>query len=242
MAGLLYKDFIAVKGKWYVILMAVSFLLMLVLRIVLPTDKGDVIVFLLASFIVIILLAVVFFHLETSVVAVDEGRRRKCYCFSLPVSERQYVASKYIFILLAFYVVTSFSMMSGLLCAVNSKNAEMLMQSTMLQQIVPLMACLLLFAVALELPFLICLGTRRGYQLKLGIFLVLAFLALAYVFFGDLSILDRVSVDNISEYVKEHQEIYMLAQMLTTLGTLGIYYVSYRIACIFFAGLEREDD
>lgn len=242
MAGLLYKDFIAVKGKWYIISMAAGFLLMMVLRMVLPPDQGDVIVCLLATFIVIILLALVIFNLETSVVAVDEGRRRRCYCLSLPVSEKQYVASKYIFILLAFYVVISFSMMSGLLCSINCENAEMLMQSTILQQMVPIMACLLLFMAALELPFLICLGTRRGYRLKLGIMLALAFWVLVYVFFGDLSILDKISMDKICGYVKEHQEIYMLIQMFITLGTLAVYYVSYRITCVFFAGLEREDE
>ena len=80
--------------------MAAAFLILLSLRLMLPDEKGDVIVNLLASFIVTILFALVIFNLETSIVAADEGRKRRCYCLSLPVSKRQYVASKYVFILI----------------------------------------------------------------------------------------------------------------------------------------------
>lgn len=242
MAGLLYKDFIAAKGKWYVFAMAAAFLILLSLRLMLPDEKGDVIVNLLASFIVTILFALVIFNLETSIVAADEGRKRRCYCLSLPVSKRQYVASKYVFILISFYIAISFSEMLGFLCVIQCNNEEMLNYSTMLQQIVPLMACILLLVPALELPFLICLGTGRGYLMKLGIIFGVAFLVLTYMLFGDLSILDRISMETIFGYIKGHPQIYMIAQLVIIFGILGIYYISYRITCRFFIGLEQEDD
>ena len=86
MAGLLYKDFVAVKGKLYVTVMLVLLVLMLAVRIAGPAVYIDEMVWAISVFASLGLYAVVGGMLEISLIATYECRKQNQYFLILPIS------------------------------------------------------------------------------------------------------------------------------------------------------------
>ena len=95
MAGLLYKDFVAIKGKIYVAVMAGVLGVFLGLRLAVRNEMIDVLICMLYTCIVLTLYFFVLSNIEISLITVDEKRNQKNYFLSLPVSKQKYIASKY---------------------------------------------------------------------------------------------------------------------------------------------------
>lgn len=172
----------------------------------------------------------------------DDGTKQRQYFLSTPVTVRQYVASKYIFLLLAFYAVLMIGCLMGSVgrigCA--DKEVEALLESFV--SLLPAIACIMLFAAAVELPFFIGFGVKHGTRLKTGLFLLLFFVGIVYLFFGNLQILERFSLVELLKYLTMHQELLLCLEVFLPYAALGFYYLSYRITCILFARKEWEDD
>ena len=114
MAGLLYKDFVGIKGKITVILFSLATIVFLVVRIIFPgvTDAvsdgevNDIILMLC----VLMLIFVGFFMISSWTVAIcrnDEKCKARRFVNALPLAKNSYIASKYIFIAIAVYVIFS---------------------------------------------------------------------------------------------------------------------------------------
>lgn len=155
MAGLLYKDFAAIKGRVYVVGAVAVLILSLALRLILPKELGDYL--LVPGGISIILLAFmgILYQIEVSLLETDEGKKQKHYFLSLPVTGKQYVASKYLFILLAFYFVLSFGLLMGFIFDINCETEEMQKLLIGFMGALPVLACTLLIVPTIELPFLL---------------------------------------------------------------------------------------
>ena len=123
MSGLLYKDFLAVKGKRIlVITLAVTFSFLL-LRIFLPGSDFKETATGTASFedgiydmflwVFPLLGAVVFFSLPSvlikGLIAEDEKSRIKAFTKSMPLGKFTYIASKYVFLAVIVYAALSVS-------------------------------------------------------------------------------------------------------------------------------------
>ncbi len=242
MAGLLYKDFMAVKGKMYVIAGIIVLLLAFLLRIAVPVEEADVFMLTLCICVAGILYVLIVAKLEVSVLSADEGRKQKQYYLSLPVSIRQYVASKYLFLLLAFYVAMSVSMLIGTIGRIHCGSEEIDQMIHQWMALVPVLACVFLLIPAIELPFLMAYGVKKGGRLKTGFLISFFFLGIVYLMFGDLSIFDEISVVCILKNLAEHQEMLLILQVLVPYITLGLYYLSYRISCRLFGRKEWGDD
>lgn len=242
MAGLLYKDYVAVKGKVYIRSILAIFLVIVVLRLLLPPSEVDIMVMSLWLTSVIILYMVILGKLEVSLVSVDEGRRNKQYYLSLPVGKKQYVASKYIFVLLAFYITLFFGTVAGQMCLVHCQDDTTNNIINQCMGLLPLLACSFLIVPAIELPFFIGFGSKKGSRIKTAIFFIVFFAVIVYMLFGDLSIVDKISLVAIINYCKKHQELVFVLDVVAPYLTFGFYYLSYRISCLLFERKEWEDD
>lgn len=242
MAGLLYKDFVAVKGKLYVTVMLVLLVLMLAVRIAVPAVYIDEMVWAVSVFASLGLYAVVVGMLEISLIAADEGRKQKQYFLSLPISGKQYVASKYLFLLLAFWVVLSFSVLLQSICLIRCENEAMQEIIMGFDSLLPILTCGFMLISAIELPFFIGIGTKRGRQVKTGLLLLIFFLIIVFLLFGDLTLLDRINFMEVILYMKNHPGLLLCLQVFAPYGVLVLYYVSYRMSCVFFANRGWEND
>ena len=242
MVGLLYKDFVAVKGKLYVTVMLVLLVLMLAVRIAVPAVYIDEMVWAVSVFASLGLYAVVVGMLEISLIAADEGRKQKQYFLSLPISGKQYVASKYLFLLLAFWVVLSCSVLLQSICLIRCENEGMQEIIMGFDSLLPILTCGFMLISAIELPFFIGIGTKRGRQVKTGLLLLIFFLIIVFLLFGDLTLLDRINFMEFILYMKNHPGLLLSLQVFAPYGVLVLYYLSYRMSCAFFGNRGWEND
>ena len=246
MAGLLYKDFVAVHGKLYVtILLSVTALLTLFCISPLPAAadySGAIIVVALVALAAMTLPLIVVMSIENSLISVDEGVRKKAYLLSLPVSKREYVASKYLFILISYYVILSVLVIWAQFANIHMSEAfpENILMDVM--GLLPLWIQVLLVLSALELPFLINVGVRAGNAIKTAIMAMLLYVVFAYMLFGDMTVLEKFDLVTVLEWMEQHVEITMTLQVLAPVLAGGLYYLSYRIAAALFERREQGDE
>ncbi len=246
MAGLLYKDFIAVHGKVYAgILLGITVFLALFSISPLPAAADYGVAIIVGGLVAVAAMAlpmVVAGAVETAIIHVDEGAKKKAYLLSLPVSKRQYVASKYIFVLICYYVILSVTVIWAQF--VNGCMEEALQKSFLMDAmgLMPLWIQVLMIVSAIELPFFLSVGVKAGNAVKTSILAILFFAIFAYMLFGDVSVLDHLDLSVVINWMKEHMVITMTIQVLGPVIVGGLYYLSYRIAAALFERKEREDE
>lgn len=242
MVGLLYKDFVAIKGRIYLIFLSLGMVLTVLLRMALHFEGIDLIIFTLYFCFTMILFLFLVNKIETAIIATDEGRKRKNYCLGLPISKQTYVASKYIFLLIGFFVVMSMLILLGSFCRIGCEDKVMEGNIIQLIGLVPSLACIMLFISSIELPFFIGFGSKKGAYLKTGLLIACFFLIIVYLMFGNLDIFDQISIINLFNYLEKHPDIALTCQVFIPYCSLGLYYVSYRISCLLFLRREWEND
>ena len=242
MAGLLYKDFAAVKGKAYVIGILLIMGAMILCRLTLPAEETDIAVWAASLLVTALLLCPMIGKLEISIIFADEGKKQKQYFLSLPLSPQQYVASKYVFVLIAFYSLLSVSMMLQSICLIGCEDRMVQELAPAFQSVLPVLFCMALLVPAVELPFFIGFGTKAGGRIKTGLLVAVFFLIIVFLLFGDLTIFDRINFISILHYLDRHTGVVLCANVLAPYVSLLLYYLSYRIACRLFAGKGWEND
>ena len=242
MAGLLYKDFIALKGKIYIVGGMILFGITMFLRFFVSIEGMDMLLLFFTFTVTMLLFLFLLMKLEISLIAVDDGKKQRQYFLSTPVTVRQYVASKYVFLLGAFYLIL---MLGFLMCSVSMigcTDREVAELISSFASLLPVAACMMLFMVSLELPFFLGFGVKHGNRIKTGLILVIFLGGIIYLLFGDLAILDRLSLEGLLRYLTEHQELLLCIEVFLPYLALGMYYLSYRIACVLFERKEWQND
>lgn len=242
MLGLLYKDYIAVKGKYFLMALLGQFLLVTVIRLMVVDEVVDMLLPPLVLTWLCLFAIAIPFAFELSLVKTDEGRKQKQYFLSLPVSRRQYVASKYIFLAIAFYMIQAVATFEFVVCQVNLQSQEMQANMTSVQMLVPACIAICMIICAFELPFFIGMGVKKGMAAKEGLFFIFFFIAVAYIMFGDLSIMEEANLMALIEYFTKHTEIMMSVQVLAPVVSIILFYASYLLSAKIFEGKEWEDE
>lgn len=246
MAGLLYKDFVAVHGKIHTVaLLALTVALGLFSASPLPAVgdyNGAVMICFLVFIMSMTLPLTVGMSITGSLIAVDEGARKKAYLFSLPVNKRQYVASKYIFILICYYVTLSVIVLWVQFASIFSDKASMGDLLAGVSGLAPLWIQVLLMLNAVELPFLIVKGTRMGGAIKTTILAMLMYAIFGFMLFGDISFLDSSILLNLANWMEANEETLMVLQVIGPVIVGILYYLSYRISVACLERKEQEDE
>ncbi|MBQ2275241.1 MAG: ABC-2 transporter permease [Lachnospiraceae bacterium] len=241
MGGLFYKDFIATKAYYYVIAMLGLFFFILLGHGLLPVDQEtlDILFMTLILIIICTLFMVIIGNVEVNLMKADEGNKRRAYMLSLPVSKKQYVASKYLFLLLSFYTVLSASLLYIQIFIANCKTdlASGLIEGV--AALLPVIAFTFLVVTAIELPFYFAFGTDKGGRVKTGLLVGVFFVGIVYILFGDLSIFDSWSLEAVVEFVKKHPKEVMILQLISPYLSMLVYYISYIVSCKLI-GREEE--
>ncbi len=253
MGGLLYKDFVAMKGKRICIVLLSAITLLCILRVIFPgsmaegldlvleNDQGTKINGLDIMFATIYLCIV-----GTMVCFVDEWCTRlseadascvriKNFVYSLPVSANSYVASKYVFIVISTYVLISLLSLAGIVLAAFAETGYALDIIRMCEMLVLPVTSLLIFMASIELPMYILLGKEKGNLVKIALVLLIAFVLIGLMLFADISwFLERKDffVRFYNWYMK-HQTEMTLVSLLSPTINLILLYISYRITVFF---------
>ncbi len=248
MGGLLYKDFISVKGKKLVWTMLSLTLIYSGLRFAFPgtventffmaVNESGQMINMADSFFVIglwIFLIAVLGLMNGWTAKIVEGERKnkiKGYLCSLPIEKNTYIASKYIFIAVAAYLFMSLAfvwdIVGNAFCA-EGPFSDML---SMISSFIPTVTALALFSAALELPMFLLMGKEKAMLIKTAIILAIAFVCIGFLFFGDLNWLnENFNPAVFMEWCEAHVLLVLLIQITTPVVILILYYLSYRLTC-----------
>lgn len=244
MSGLLYKDFIATKCGYLLGGILAGLGLLWLCGMFLPVSKELLDISL--AFIMLLIIGGMYFIvisvLEVSVMNSDCGKKKQAYILSLPVSGKDYVASKYLFMLISLYVAMGVSMVYIFVFDAICQTDMVREMVELIGNLLPLLACVLVFIPAVELPFYFAFGTKAGGQVKTGLVVTLFFIITVYLMFGDLTLLEQFNIMTLIEYLQEHQNRLMIFQGMLPYISILTYYISYCLACSLFVGKEREYD
>ena len=258
MGGLMYKDFVAIKGKRICIILLLFIALLCILRMIFPgsmaeglgliaeNDQGLKVntldLMFVMPYICIIFSIVCFIDIWCARLSeADESCSRiKNYVSSLPVSANSYVASKYVFIVIATYVLISLLSITGIVLAAFAEAGYVLDILRMFEVMVLPVTSLLILIASIELPLYILFGREKGNLVKVAISLLLVFVLIGFMLFADMSWLsdrDKFFVNFFNWFMKYRTEV-TLVSYLTPIIDLILFYISYRITVYFKARQE----
>lgn len=255
MAGLLYKDFVSIGGKKLVALLSGLTVLFTVLRIAFPgttdasfflveNEDGELInildtFFILGFGVFLIFLCSLLNGWVKKLVEGDEKTKIRGYLQALPLGRQTYIASKYVFLFASAYVFLSIAMCWNIIANAFCRKGVLSDALTMLNALVPSVIYVMLLSAALELPLFLTIGRARAMYIKTAIWLVIAFVLIGFLFFGDLEwISQHVNVFAFVRWYQNHQFAIALVNILFPVITLLLYALSYRITCHF---MERAE-
>ena len=245
MSGLLYKDFISVKGKKLTITFLVIFAVMIAVRILMPyifsslpdadLDMGDMMAdglyWIIGMLLFTMMFGTVICSCPTKLVEDDKTRGRVIdYYSSLPVTKKQYIASHYIFIGIMAYVVFSFSMIWYVIGSSLCRTEQIKPLWNITQLVVFSFVLFSILCAAIDLGAFISLGSSKGKAVRVAMLMLLCTAILWYFFFGDVK---DVSLEIITNWIMAHQFELSLVEVTGPFIVLSIYYLSYRISCHF---------
>lgn len=249
----MYKDFVAIKGKRICIILLSAIALLCILRVIFPGSMAEGMDFVLkddagteingldimfvTAYYSIVLTMVCFIDIWCARLSEADAScaRIKNYVSSLPVSANSYVASKYVFITIATYVLISLLSITGIILAAFTEPGRGLDLIRMCEVLVLPVTSLLILVASVELPIYILLGREKGNLTKVAIALLLVFVLIGFMLFADISWLSEKTeflVRFINWYMKYQTEI-SLVSYLSPVVDLVIFYLSYRITVFF---------
>ncbi len=258
MGGLLYKDFVAVGGKRLVLCLSLFTIAYIVLRVLFPgtteipgfmaiNDNGELIniidtFFFMGECLIIIEGGYLINDLSSKIIQFDEKGRIRSYFCALPIEKKTYVASKYIFIGIAAYIIFSLYMLWHVV-ALAFMGAEYLKEFTyaIAGFSIPFI-CLILLTTAFELPMFLLMGKGKAMMIKVGFIMFLGLLVLGFLLFGDLTVVENWDIENVINWINKHEFELILISVLSPVITMALYYASYRITTHFYERKESTDE
>lgn len=240
MTGLLYKDFISIKGKLVTCVAIALLFLTFILRFTFRSEEASVIFLMLYLTYAFGFIALLYFGLSSLLFPTTASINIKRTLFSMPMTKKLYVQEKYIFILIVLYTVTSYLYFEGailrLFCDTSMDVLLSGFQTTLI-----FIAGIFLFLFAIEMIFIFSFGEKKGALVKTGGLVIFFFVFIIFILFGDFSALAKfnLDMDHVIEYCATHKDI--ITFLLITSPIIGAltYGVSYRISLHNFE--KRED-
>ena len=108
--------------------------------------------------------------------------------------------------------------------------------------IIPIITTGMMTLAAIELPFFIGAGYKKGKILKQGILEGFFVVFIVYLLFGDLTVFEKFSLEIFVTWLEEHQDVVNALHVFTPVIGLAVFYISYRISCFLYERRELSDD
>lgn len=258
MGGLLYKDFVSIDrvGKLRVTWILTAFtLLYIALRMAFPgtLEISDFIVidaegetvnlidaFFFAAFACQLIISLTLVS-GAKIMENDEKNRIKEYLSSMPIGKHAYVASKYIFIAAAAYVIYSLDSIWGVTCTAFCRGGQLQDMAIMLTSFVLTAVLIVLLLAAFEIPLYIYFGKEKAMRVRVMFWMLIAFVAIGFVMFGDITVVSNLDLLAIVEWVEKHNAGIVIFQNMAPVIVLIFYYLSYRFSRYLYHKKECEN-
>lgn len=259
MGGMLYKDFLAVKGKKILILVLAFTLLFIALRLALPgadmVQSGetgeeirfadgnmiDAFLWTMPALFTVAGIGLPFVWIK-GLVAQDEKNKIMAYTKSLPFGKNTYIASKYIFLAVAVYAAMSMELIWCEIYFSRSGDNSFTDIVKTLQSFLIIFSSASLFIAGIELPFFLTLGSKKATGVKSAILEILFLFVIGWFFFGNLDVFGNIDLFNYIEWTKTHEfELNMMIVFCPVIAS-ALYFLSYKLTCAVCRNREADID
>ena len=239
MNGLLYKEFRQNRSMLLIACGIALVLLIMPIKAVIEASDSMILLF-KAAFTVAV------FFLTGAVQQIffqsDEQKKWAYFISATPKSVEGMLWTKY----------TAVFMVSGICfiyCFVADCALCIFAEDSMIAPIIDQLIYIQLFLRAIEIPFWVRFGTKRGSMVKAAFALAIIFAAIIYLLFGDLSIFnsEKSFADMVYEMLSDFTEgnvpdWVFLVQGIFPFAAAALYYFSYKISCkLYLKGVEEFD-
>ena len=239
MAGLLYKDFTAIKGRRFLAFTIAVTLVFIILRVSFPgsayledfmamDENGNEVNIIDSFFLMFIVFNIILSadwinKLVSRIVVNDEKNKIRNYLFSMPVGRKTYIISKYVCVLAA----TAFMFLIFLLWFVLFKaymgdavNGDFV---KLAERFLPSFMAIGLLLASFELPMYLFWGRGKTMIIKISFLMLCGFFVVGFVLFGDLSFFERIDIEKVLIWVAVHSRGIKLFTRLFPAGVLVIF-------------------
>ncbi len=184
--------------------------------------------------------------IQNSIISIDEMKKWAYFIESTPNGAKKQVYSKYLMIFMTLGIcLISVTVTDTIHCAVTAAAVDETMPSLIGIFVLMFYAILLYFAI--DIPFSIRFGVKKGARVKCIILAIALFCTVVYLLFGPLpgnteSILDAIygTIDKII-HNQLSEEITLIMGIIPIISVIG-YVISYFISCrLFMKGVEEYD-
>lgn len=258
MGGLLYKDFVLIDrvGKLRVTwIMTALTLLYIALRMAFPgtMENSDFIIIgaegetvnLIDVFFLVVFAGQLIISLTlvsgAKIMGSDEKNKIKEYLSSMPIDPNVYVASKYIFIAAAAYVIYSINYIWGVTCIAFCRAGQMQNMAIMLVSFIPTAVSIVLLLATFEIPLYIYFGKEKAMRVRVMFWTLIAFVAIGFLMFGDVTAVSNLDILIIMEWMERHNKGIVIFQNMAPVIVLIFYYLSYRFSGYLYHKKECEN-
>ena len=240
MTGLLYQDFCVARGKWMLRILAFSTLLLAAAVFWGDSEGID------GAFLMALLGCVAVCHgisLPEKIFASDEKNAVRIFLRSLPYGGWKYVAEKYVFVGLYYYIlanllsVLQFFVMAGI--REKELTEEIVQNISMLHTLVFLLLVAALLVAAVEFPFLFAFGSRAARYSKTLLVAGLFFAGMIWVLFDPAALEEGGGVASLLEWMTGHQEEVTLFHIAMPVIVVLLYFLSYKGSVFLFQTREE---
>ncbi len=174
----------------------------------------------------------------------DEKRLPVYFAIASPAGVKGYVKSKYITTLLLPFIAMNICLMTDLTAAAILDLRQDVTRVTSFMGIYTGLFMTFILLSAIELPFMIRFGVKKGANVKAVIFLSILAAAGIYFLFGDISMFG--TMENFIQFLldvlsgKRGGTTMLAISALMPLVTLALYYLSYLLSCkLYLKGVEQ---
>lgn len=236
MSGLLYKDFISVKGKWIVAAMTGGIVLLLLCVMIDDEEVRSAAAAGLYLLYVVAFLVLLIEVIPAWLLKADEKGTVRNFLYSLPTGRTEYVKEKYIFMGLCDYIVSSYLNFTGMIVYAYFPQDDL--QAASALTLVSSLVIMFVVVHALMLPVYLIYGSDSAGSVFTCLSVVLFFGVMIFLFFGDLELLEKIGIFPLIQWLSQHIQVVMAFSIVAPLIAMGIYYASYRVS-LKFGGKER---
>ena len=242
MKSLLYKDYVATNGLAMIGGFGLLTVFICVFTVWSTVDSNMEVILGLFTPMVFMGGCVYLLALMTQLFQADSGKNCRDYLLTMPIDKKEYLLSKYIYYLVANYLVLSWGVFLSMIAATAVKTEGMMMMVSTVQLMGPIVIPVMLIMAAITFPLYILYGKKKGDMIFSGFSVTLTILLFIWLLFGDVSGLTNMDFESNMKWVEEHTALMVLLSTLFPVVAGIIYYLSYRITAGIFVRKERDID
>ncbi len=242
MKSLLYKDYVATNGLAMIGGFGLLTVFICVFTVWCTVDSNMEVLLGLFTPIVFMGGCVYLLALMSQLFQADSGKNCRDYLLTMPVDKKEYLLSKYIYYLVANYLVLSWGVFLSMIAATAVKTEGMMMMVSTVQLMGPIIIPVMLIMAAVTFPLYILYGKKKGDMIFSGFSVTLCILFFIWLLFGDVSGLTNMDFETNMKWVEEHTGLMVILTTVFPIVTGVIYYLSYRITAGIFVRKERDID